>query len=103
MTGVDEEVREISDLEDRIGKKLDELGYPQDDSWGNIVHHLAEVTYMGKRLALDYMPRFLSLAPADKEQLAELSVDIDSDLNEMKEAITDMQSDLIKLVNFLNP
>ncbi len=100
----DKEVEATTELQNEIGEKLDALGFhPQGDSWGNIVHHLAEVTYMGRRLALEYLPKFLSLPPQDKGQLGELMFEIQSDLHEMNESISEMEDDLIKLVNFLNP
>jgi hypothetical protein len=104
MKEIDEqEIRSISELQHRIGQKLDSLGFTQDpDSWGNIVHHLAEVSYKGKRLGLDYIPKLLSLAPAEKEQTGDLVLEIQTDLEEMNHAISAMEADLIELVNFLH-
>lgn len=98
------EVEEISKLQNRIAERLDSLGYADDpDSMGNVIHHLAEVAVMGKKLAQQSLPAFLQLSPNEKEALAELIVDMQYELVEMKEAIEDMEPALVRLMNFLNP
>ncbi len=99
----DQEVQEIVDLQNRIGQRLDELGYKDDHSAGNIIHHLAEVAVMGKNLAQRFLPTFLALPMDQKEKVGDLIVSLQWDLTEIKEAIADMEPDLIRLVNFLNP
>ena len=86
------EVQEIVELQNRIGQRLDELGYKDDDSAGNIIHHLAEVIVMGKNLAQRSLPMFLALPTNQKEKLADLIVSLQWDLTEIKEAIADMES-----------
>jgi hypothetical protein len=43
----------------------------------------------------------LTLPPQKKAELADLVVDMNYELTEMKEAIEDMEPDFIKLMNFL--
>ena len=98
-----EEVRDILALQERIGRKLDELQFVDQEAQGEIIHHLAEVAVLGRKLADNSLKQFLSLPPDQKEKLADLVVDIQTDLDEIKEAISDMEASLLKLVNFLNP
>jgi len=98
-----EEVRDILALQERIGRKLDELQFVDQEAQGEIIHHLAEVAVLGRKLADNSLKQFLSLPPDQKEKLADLVVDIQTDLDEIKEAISDLEASLLKLVNFLNP
>jgi hypothetical protein len=97
-----QEVQEIVELQNRIGQRLEELRYKDDDSAGNIIHHLAEVAVMGKNLAQRSLPTFLALPMDEQEKLADLIVRLQYDLTEPNEAIADMESDLNRPVNFLN-
>ena len=99
----DEEVKQILNLQERIGRRLDELKFVDKEAEGEIIHHLAEVAVLGQKIAAMSLPQFLSLATEEEEKLADLAVDIQTDLDEMKEAISDMETSLLKLVNFLNP
>ncbi|HJT69213.1 MAG TPA: hypothetical protein VJ731_03385 [Terriglobales bacterium] len=97
------EVDAISNLQNRIEATLRKLNYGGDaDSIGNIVHHLAEVAVMGQKLAEKSLPAFLELSATDREALADLIVDMRYELVEMKEAIEDMEPELLLLMNFLN-
>ncbi len=96
------EVQLILALQEKIEQRLQELGFVYDpDGAGNIIHHLAEVAVMGKKLADETLPAFLALPPDRKEQLGELIVGVQYELVELKEAIADMEPALIKLMNFL--
>jgi hypothetical protein len=97
------EVQEILKVSAQIEERLTKLGFAnEDDAIGNIAHHLAEVVVMAKKLADQSLPTFLKLPSSEKETLAELIVDLQYELVEMKEAIEDMEPALIKLMNFLN-
>lgn len=102
MTNDSEEARLISDLQDRISSKLVDLGYADYESAGDIIHHLAEVAVLGDKLFRVTVPRFLALSKERTAELADISVDLQHNLWEMKEAIADMEPHLLKLVNFLN-
>jgi hypothetical protein len=96
------DTNEIVILQQRIKNRLDELHFSDPESGGEIIHHLAEVTCIGRKLAQQTIPEFLAISPSDVGKLADLTVDIKTDLEEMKEAILDMDAALLKLVNFLN-
>ena len=96
------EVREIVRLSKQIQERLIELGFVQDDdSIGNISHHLAELALWGKKLSQEALPAFLSLPLQDKDKLGDLVVDWNHDVFEMKQAMEDMEPALVKLMNFL--
>lgn len=97
-----EEVQEIVDLAERIGRRLNDLQFVDQDAQGEIIHHLAEVVVLGRKVANHSLEEFLSLPAHQEEKLADLIVDIQTDLDEIKEAISDMEAGLLKLVNFLN-
>jgi hypothetical protein len=74
-----------------------------DDAMGNIMHHLAEVSVWGKKLSQESLPSLLTLPIQEREKLADLIVDMNYELAEMKEAIEDMEPDFIQLMNMLGP
>ncbi len=98
-----DEVKLISSLQERIARKLSDLRYTDDESAGDIIHHLAEVAVLGNNLFKDSIPKFLALPIERTSDLAEIIFSIKWDLEEMKEAIADMDPHLLKLGNFLDP
>jgi len=99
----DQEVKEILNLQERIGRRLHELRFVDGEAEGEIIHHLAEIAVLGQKIATRSLPQFLSLTADQEDKLGDLAVDIQTDLGEIKEAISDMEASLVKLVNFLNP
>jgi len=99
----DEEGKLILDLQDRIASKLNDLGYANDESAGDIIHHLAEVAVLGNKLFRISVPRFLALTKDRTAELADVAAELQHDLWEMREAIAEMEPQLVNLVNFLNP
>jgi hypothetical protein len=99
---VEAEVQETLRLSRQIKERLIQLGFVgDDDAVGNITHHLAELSLWGKKLSQEALPAFLTLTQQKKEELAELIVDMNYELIEMKDAIEDMEPAFIKLMNFL--
>jgi hypothetical protein len=99
---VEAEVQETLRLSRQIEERLIQLGFVgDDDAMGNIIHHLAELSLWGRNLSQEALPAFLTLSPQKKEELADLIVDMNYELIEMKEAIEDMEPAFIKLMNFL--
>jgi hypothetical protein len=91
------------ELQGRIASRLDDLGYTDAESRGDILHHLPEVAVLGNNLFKDSIPKFLALPVGSASDLADIIVSIQWDLEEMKDAIAEMEPHLLKLVNFLNP
>jgi len=96
------EVQQILELQKQIEQRLIQLGFVgDDDAMGNIIHHLAELSVWGKKLSQEALPAFLTLSLQKKAELADLIVDMNSELTEMKEAIEDMEPAFIELMNLL--
>jgi len=97
------EAQQILYLSRAITARLDQLGFkPHADTRGNIIHHLAEAAVLGKKLAKEHLPRFLDLPLDRREELAQLLVDMNYELTELKEAIGDMEPALVELMNFVS-
>ena len=90
----------IMDLQSRLRIRLAELGFGGVHS-SNVMHHLAEVAALAHDLANDSVPLFLELSPAHKESLANVVAHLKWDLDEIKDAIQDMEPDLTELLKFL--
>jgi len=90
----------IMDLQSRLRIRLAELGFGGVQS-NNVVHHLAEVAALAHNLAAESLPLFLELSPAHKEALASVVAHLKWDLDEIKDAIQDMEPDLTELLKFL--
>lgn len=98
------EVQQILELQQQIEQRLIQLGFVgDDDAMGNIIHHLAELSIWGKKLSQESLPALLTLPLQEKEKLADLIVDMNYELTEMKEAIEDMEPAFIRLLNMLTP
>jgi len=90
----------IMDLQSRLRIRLAELGFGGVQS-SNVMHRLAEVAALAHDLANDSVPLFLELSPAHKESLANVVAHLKWDLDEIKDAIQDMEPDLTELLKFL--
>jgi hypothetical protein len=98
------EVQQILELQEQIKQRLIQIGFVgDDDAMGNIMHHLAELSVWGKKLSQEALPAFLTLPLQKKGELADLIVDMNYELTEMKEAIEDMEPAFIELMNLLTP
>ena len=101
-TGEDAEAKQILRLQAQIAERLDRLGFVGDaDTRGNIIHHLAESVVIGNKLVQTFLPTFLSLPLEQRKQLGEIVVDMQCELTELKEALSDMEPALLTLMNFL--
>jgi hypothetical protein len=90
----------IMDLQSRLRIRLAELGFEGVQA-GNVVHHLAEIAALANDLSADAVPLFLELSPAHKQALAEVVAHLKRDLDEIKDAIQDMEPDLTELLKYL--
>jgi hypothetical protein len=94
-------VSAVSKLQDRIAKRLSEVGFHDDKSFGTITHHLAEVSYLGGKLSEIDVPAFLNLNVENRDALGDVVAEMVNDLDEMKEAIVEMEKAMVQLMNFL--
>ena len=91
----------VSKLQDQIAQRLSDVGFHDDRSVGTITHHLAEVSYLGGKLSEKDVPAFLNLNVEDRDALGDVVIEMVNDLDEMKEAITEMEKAMAQLMNLL--
>ena len=93
---------EIVQLQQQIFTRLAELGYGHTVSAENIARHLAEISVLGKAFSETTLPLFLTLDREHLEPLAQRTVSIKCDLEELADSIHDSDSDIRSLMQFLN-
>lgn len=99
----DSETIAIVDLQQRLRERLAELGFPPGTASSNVEHHLAEIAVLGRNFAEHTLPLFLSLSLEHRESLARLIVSIKCDLDQLRDSLTDIEPDLVELMQYLNP
>ena len=98
---VDETAR-IIDPQQRISKRLAELGYADAASANRISRHLAEISILEQAFGQTTLPLFLTLNRDNSDALAQLAVSFKCDLEELRDALIDVDRDLHTLMEFLN-
>jgi hypothetical protein len=98
----DSETEYIVELQPRIAKRLDELGFADNAHAAVLAHSLAEITARGRTLDQQALPLFLSLEDRHRRSLAEVTVALKSHLEAMLDAISDVRSSLTALIDFLS-
>jgi len=99
--GLDETER-IIELQHRISIRLAELGYADAASANRISRHLAEISILEQAFGQTTLPLFLTLNRDNSDALAQIAVSFKCDLEELRDALTDVDSDLQALMDFLN-
>lgn len=97
-----DETERIIELQHRILIRLAELGYADADSANRISRHLAEISIFGQAFGQTTLPLFLTLNPDNSDALARLAVSFKCDLEELRDALVDVDRDLQALMEFLN-
>ncbi len=67
----------------------------------NVVHSLAEISALAHDVANDSVPLFLDLSPEHKESLVNVLTQLKCDLDELRDAIQDIEPDFTELVKYL--
>ncbi len=98
----DSETIAIVDLQQRLRERLAELGFPPGTAADNVEHHLAEIAVLGRNFAEHTLPLFLTLSLDHRESLAQLIVSIKCDLDQLRDTLTDIEPDLVDLMQHLN-
>lgn len=96
------ETASIIELQNRIRIRLAELGFANGTTTSNIERHLAHTGVISRNFAEHTLPLFLSVSPDHADSIAQLIMSIKCDLEELRDAITDLEPDLVSLVEFLN-
>ncbi len=92
----------ILELQNRLRIRLAELGFGGVQA-GNVIHHLAEIAALSEDLAGESVPLFLELSPTHQAALASVAAQLKRDLDELRDAIQDMEPDFTELLKFLQP
>ena len=94
-------VNEVNRLQIEVERKLSAFGFTDPDASGAITHHLAETCSLCKKLGGQTIPAFLSVDPSNRDAAGEIIVDVVNDLEELREAIMDMEHAMVLLMNHL--
>ncbi len=98
----DSNTEAILALQNRLRIRLAELGLSDSPTTRNLQRHLAEIAVLGDQFAQHTLPLFLSMSPEHTESIARLAMAMKCDLDELRDALTDVEADLIELTQFLN-
>ena len=98
----DQETQEIVRLQQRLQARLRELQFQDGTVAQNVSHHLAEISVLGRNFAEQTLPLFLSMSTEHKEAIGALAVSLKCDLDEIRDAISDVLNDVVELMQFLN-
>ncbi len=90
----------IMELQNRLRIRFAELGFGGVQA-SNVVHHLAEIAAIARDVSSESVPLFLDLSPAHKEALAAVVAQLKAELDEMRDAIQDLEPDFTELLKFL--
>jgi hypothetical protein len=98
----DQETQEIVRFQQRLQERLRELKFHDGAVSQNVAHHLAEIAVLGRNFADTTLPLFLSMSAEHTEAVGQLAVSIKCDLDEIRDAISDVLNDVVELMQFLN-
>jgi hypothetical protein len=98
----DSETASIVELQGRIRARLEALSFPNTHVTANLERHLAEISVLSRNFFDHTLPLFLTMSTEHRESLATLAVSMKSDLDELRDSLTDIEPDLRELTLFLN-
>src|SRR3954451_20321667 len=98
----DSETASIVELQGRIRARLEELNFPNTHVTANLERHLAEISVLSRNFFDHTLPLFLTMSTAHRESLANLAASMKSDLDELRDSLTDIEPDIRELTLFLN-
>jgi len=97
----DAETKYMVELQSQLSAKLAELGFAGDPLARDFVHHLAEIAARCHTLDQESLPLFNTLSAEHRRSLAQLVMEIKSDLDAIQDSITDAQPALQALFGHL--
>jgi len=97
----DSETEYIVELQPKISRRLEELGFAGDRMHDVLVHSLAEIASRSRTLEQQALPLFLSLDTRHRRGLAEVTLALKNHLDAIQDAITDVRPALNAFVDFL--
>jgi hypothetical protein len=93
----DSETSEIVKLQELLLGRLEEFGM-NAKATNNLARHLAHIAVLGRRFGENTLPLFLSLRAEHAHALFELVNAMKRDLDELRDAIQDLESDFPALI-----
>jgi hypothetical protein len=99
----DAETAAIVSLQSQLRQRLIDLGLPPGSPLESLSRQLAHISVLGRNFAEHTLPLFLTIAPEHNDSLARLSVSLKCDLDELRDALTDVEPDLVTLMQLLGP
>ena len=93
----DSETSEIVKLQELLLGRFEELGIGARAT-SNLARQLAHIAVLGRRFGENTLPLFLSLRPEHAHALFELVNAMKRDLDELRDAIQDLESDYPALI-----
>ena len=93
----DSETSEIVKLQELLLGRLEEFGIGEKAT-NNLARQLAHIAVLGRRFGENTLPLFLSLRPEHVHALFELVNAMKRDLDELRDAIQDLESDFPALI-----
>jgi hypothetical protein len=97
----DSETEYIVELQPRIARRLEELGFGGKANTDVLTHSLAEIASRSRTFEQEALPLFLSLDERHLRGLAEVTIALKNHLDAIEDAITDARPALNAFVNFL--
>ena len=97
----DDETRHVVELQTRLARKLDELGFGADPQARDLAYHLAEIAARCRTFEQQSMPLFTSLSPEHRRSFAQLLLEIKADMDAMQDSLRDAQPSLQALLDHL--
>ncbi|HTV65052.1 MAG TPA: hypothetical protein VMD98_05570 [Bryocella sp.] len=97
----DSETEHIVELQPKIARRLEELGFTGKPDTDVLTHSLAEIASRSRTFEQQALPLFLSLDAGRRRSLAEVTVALKNHLDAMQDAITDARPALNALADFL--
>ena len=98
----DEEAQQILALQQRLLQRLSELGYAEPNSAVRIARHLAEISVLARAFSEHTLPLLLDVNVENRSAINQIAVSLKVDLEELGDAIADIDAELRSLMEFLN-
>ena len=92
----------IVELQSSILKRLADLGFVQSPARENLSRQLASLAVLGNRFAQTTLPLFLTIDSQHEDAISQLATSMKCDLEELGDAVADVDVDLRLLMEFLN-
>jgi len=93
----DPETKEIIALQKRLIDRLHDVG-ATDTVRDNLARHLSHIAVLGGSFADRSLPLFMAIEPGHASAILTLLVAIKNDLEELRDAIQDLEPDLSDLI-----